>query len=51
MIPSTKIPHTILKFGKALFLSLPKDHSKEELEAVIGYITPVQKRQSLLNVA
>ena len=35
MIPSTKISHTILEFGKALILSLPKDHSKEELEAVM----------------
>jgi len=35
MIPNTKISQTILEFGKDLILTLPPNHSKEELEAVM----------------
>ena len=38
MIPTTKISHTILEFGKSLILSLPRDHSKEELEAAMKIV-------------
>jgi hypothetical protein len=38
MIPSTKISQTILKFGKAAILELPKNHTKEEFEATMKMV-------------
>jgi len=38
MIPTTKISHTILEFGKSIILNLPEDHSKEDLEATMEII-------------
>ena len=38
MIPSTKISQTILEFGKAAILELPKNHTKEEFEATMKMV-------------
>ena len=38
MIPTTKISHTILEFGRSLITSLPSEHSKEELEATMKIV-------------
>ena len=38
MIPTVKMSHTILEFGKGLINELPDDHSKAELEAALSLI-------------
>lgn len=38
MIPSTKIFQTILEFGKAAILELPKNHTKEEFEVTMKIV-------------
>ena len=35
MIPTVKMSHTLLEFGKGLINELPDDHTKAELEAVL----------------
>jgi hypothetical protein len=41
MIPTVKMSHTILEFGKALINDLPDAHEKAELEGVILLITTI----------
>lgn len=38
MVPSTKISHTILEFGKSLINQLPQGHTKQDFEAVISIV-------------
>lgn len=38
MIPTTKISQTILEFGKAAILELPKNYTKEEFEATMKMV-------------
>ena len=41
MIPTVKMSHTILEFGKGLINELPSEHSKAELEAALSLIIAV----------
>jgi hypothetical protein len=41
MIPTVKMSHTILEFGKALINELPDVHAKAELEGAILLITTI----------
>lgn len=38
MVPSIKISHTILEFGKSLINQLPQEHTKQDFEAVISIV-------------
>lgn len=38
MIPTVKISHTILEFGKGIINELPEDYSKAELEVALSLI-------------
>lgn len=39
--PDSKISHTILEFGRDLILSLPENHTREELEACMKIVVLV----------
>lgn len=41
MIPNTKISHTILMFGKAIFNELPDGYSKSDFEIAISIVLAV----------